>query len=68
MIAAVTAEVDDGKRTEAEARAFYESHRTFFMRPGRLRVRTLFFRAASDAAAVPAAQARAAEAVRRAIG
>ena len=68
MIAAVTTEVADGAPTDAELRAFYDSHRTFFMRTGRLRIRTVFVRTAADetaGASVQAAQARAAEAVRR---
>ena len=68
MITAVAAEVTDGEPTEADVRAFYDTHRTFFMRTGRLRIRTLFFRTATDDATggtVQVAQARAAEAVRR---
>ena len=68
MIAAVTAEVADGEPAEADVRAFYDAHRTFFMRTGRLQIRTLFFRTPTDDATggrVQAAQARAAEAVRR---
>jgi len=63
MIAAVTAEVADVEPTDAELRAFYDTHRTFFVRTGRLRVRTLFVRAAADGA--PTTHARAAEAVQR---
>jgi hypothetical protein len=68
MIAAVTAEVADGDPTDADARAFYDTHRTFFMRTGRLRIRTVFVRTAADetaSAGVQTAQARAVEAVRR---
>ena len=68
MIAAVTAEVADGEPTDADARAFYDTHRTFFMRTGRLRIRTVFVRTAADetaSAGVQTAQARAVEAVRR---
>ena len=68
MIAAVTAEVADGEPTDADARAFYDTHRTFFMRTGRLRIRTVFVRTAADetaSASVQTAQARAVEAVRR---
>jgi parvulin-like peptidyl-prolyl isomerase len=64
MIAAITSDVDQREPTESELRAFYADESAFFVQPGRLRVRQIFFRvpASADEASV---NARAREARQR---
>lgn len=44
MIASIVAEVDGIRASERDLQEFYEERRDFFVRPGRLRVRQIFFR------------------------
>ncbi len=64
VIASIVAESSDLQPSDEELRAFYEAHRDFFTRPGRLRVRQVFNRV-RGAADAPAALARARQATRR---
>lgn len=56
VIASVVADYDDLQPSEAEALAFYDQHRDFFTRPGRLRLRQIFCRAATTGDAAAAEQ------------
>jgi hypothetical protein len=61
VIDAVVAEHEDAEPSERELEAFYDEHRDFFSRPGRLRVRQVWCRVAGeeDDAAARARQAAA---------
>jgi parvulin-like peptidyl-prolyl isomerase len=64
VIASAIAGSDDVQPTESQLQAFYDENRGFFTRPGRLRLRQVFFGAATDGND-GAVRARAAEASRR---
>jgi parvulin-like peptidyl-prolyl isomerase len=64
VIASAIAGSDDVQPTQAQLQAFYDENRGFFTRPGRLRLRQVFFRAATGGND-EAVRARAAEASRR---
>ncbi|MCZ6465010.1 MAG: peptidylprolyl isomerase [Proteobacteria bacterium] len=64
LIDSVVSSVEDRDPAEGELAAFFEVHRDFFTRPGRARVRQIFFRA-RDAAEEARSRASAAEARRR---
>jgi parvulin-like peptidyl-prolyl isomerase len=64
VIASVVTQTEDVEPTPAQLQTFYDENRTFFTRPGRLRLRQVFINPASDGGE-DAARARAAEASRR---
>ncbi|UCE84860.1 MAG: peptidyl-prolyl cis-trans isomerase [Deltaproteobacteria bacterium] len=64
VIASVTADAERRTPTDADLRALYDAEPEFFARPGRLRVRQIFFRVRSPDD-VDAASARAEAATRR---
>ena len=64
VIAAVTTEAEEREPTARELRDFYAENRDFFTRPGRQRVRQIFFRVANPAEQ-ESASARASEARQR---
>lgn len=64
MITAILADRDDRPPNDAELEQFYRQQRDFFTRPGRLRVRQIFFRVANPRSE-PDALRRAAEAESR---
>ena len=64
LIDSVVAEFQDVQPSDHELQAFYEEHRAFFSRPGRLRVRQIFCRTATNADA-PMAHERGQQAARR---
>jgi parvulin-like peptidyl-prolyl isomerase len=64
VISSVIAQEDDRQPTDRELREFYETNLDYFARPGRLRVRQIFFRVSIPADAA-AAERRAREAARR---
>jgi len=49
LIESVVSSAEDIEPTRADLEAFYEENAEFFMQPGRLRVRQVYFRLASDA-------------------
>jgi parvulin-like peptidyl-prolyl isomerase len=67
MIAAITADVDEREPTDAELRAFYAEEGDFFVQPGRIRVRQVFFRVPSSADEASVTE-RARQARRRLVG
>ena len=60
VIDAVVTEVGDVQPSDAELQRFYDEHRDFFTAPGRLRVRQIFCRVASQCGDVGGARPRAA--------
>lgn len=64
VIESIVAETDDAQPSDSELQAFYQEHLDFFSSPGRIRVRQIWFRAATPNEA-PAALARAEQAVQR---
>ncbi len=54
VIASVIADTRDADPSQAELRAFYDEEREFFVRPGRLRVRQVFFGVGGGAQATKA--------------
>jgi parvulin-like peptidyl-prolyl isomerase len=64
LIASIARDAESREPTEDELAAFYEENTDFFVQPGRLRVRQVFFGVAEQAAAA-GALARAQEARRR---
>ena len=64
VIASIVADTEDIQPTSAQLQTFYDENRSFFTRPGRLRVQQVFIQPASDADDA-AARARAADASRR---
>ena len=64
VIASIVADTEDIQPTSAQLQAFYDENRSFFTRPGRLRVRQVFIQAGPDVDDA-AARARAADASRR---
>jgi parvulin-like peptidyl-prolyl isomerase len=64
VIASIVADTEDIQPTPAQLQTFYDENHSFFTRPGRLRVRQVFIRPASDGDDT-AARTRAAEASRR---
>jgi parvulin-like peptidyl-prolyl isomerase len=61
LISSVVSTAEEHEPSEDELREFYAAERDFFTRPGRLRVRQIFFRTSGDGGE-PAARARAEQA------
>jgi parvulin-like peptidyl-prolyl isomerase len=56
MIRSILVEIEDQEPAASELREFYQDHRDFFTRPGRMRVHQLFFRVPSSSEQQAAAE------------